>query len=99
MDDTLEFDVTHSDAIAYTGVDAGVDGLRMFGDEFITYAETAFGTGKNVYFAAAIGGTANGYLAVDIDGNGQFYGGTDVFVEMRGLSLVDALSAADITFV
>ena len=48
---------------------------------------------------SAIGGTANGYLAVDIDGNGQFDGGTDVFVEMRGLSLVDALSAADITFV
>ena len=98
-EDTLEFDVTHSDAIAYTEVNAGADGLRMFGDEFITNAETAFGTGTNVYFAAAIGGTANGYLAVDIDGDGQFDGGTDVFIEMTGLSSVDDLSAADITFV
>jgi Ca2+-binding RTX toxin-like protein len=99
-EDTLEFDVTHSDAKAYTEVNAGADGLRMFGDEFITKAEAAFGLGTTkVYFAAAIGGTANGYLAVDIDGNCQFDGGTDVFVEMTGLSSVDDLSAADITFV
>ena len=100
--DILEFDVTSGAALSYTAVNAGtsgVDPLRMFGDEFIATAETAFGTGTNVYFAAAIGGTTNGYLAVDIDGDGAFDAGTDVFIQLNGLSSTDDLAATQINFV
>lgn len=89
MDDTLEFEVTNSDAIVCVEVNAGIDGLRMFGDKFTSNTETAFGTGTNVYFAAAIGGTANGYFAVNINGDGQFDGGTDTFIKLSGLSSAD----------
>ena len=97
--DTLEFDITTSDAVAYDEVDGGTGGVRMFGDEFLTYANTAFAGGKNVYFAADIAATGNGYLAVDINGNGAFNAGVDTFIELTGLSSVDDLSASNITFV
>ena len=57
----------------------------MFGDEFLTYANTAFAGGKNVYFAADIAATGNGYLAVDINGNGAFNAGVDTYIELTGL--------------
>ena len=98
--DVLQFEVTSGDALSFTGVNAGTDGARIFGTEFIAAAESAFATGPtNVYFAAAIGGTTNGYLAVDMDGNGAFDAGTDVFMQLTGLSSVDDLSAANITFI
>ena len=97
--DTLEFDITTSDAVAYDEVDGGTGGVRMFGDEFLTYANTAFAGGKNVYFAADVAATGNGYLAVDINGNGAFNAGVDTFIELTGLASVDDLSASNITFV
>ena len=97
--DTLEFDITTSDAVDYAEVDGGTGGVRMFGDEFLTYANTAFAGGKNVYFAADVAATGNGYLAVDINGNGAFNAGVDTFIELTGLASVDDLSAANITFV
>lgn len=99
LDDTLEFEVTNSDANVCAEAYGGVDDLRMFGDKFTSNIETAFGTGKNVYFAAAIGGTENSYFAVNIDSHGQIDGGTDTFIEISGHFPVGFRSPFVITFV
>ena len=93
--DGLEFDVTTGGAVVYQETDAA-----MFAYDFVSNANTSFGAGNNVFFAAGVGGDGpDGYLAVDIDGSGTFNAGTDVLVILNGANTLDDLSAAHISFV